>query len=196
MITSFTKLSADLQEYLEDEGPEFIAALPTIINKAHLLVSRAMNLDIFVKEHGLTTTVGQKFIDLTAISPLRVNSLIYPTGRFVERRSQAYVRMHGGLGRPRYFCDRNEVMIDVTPVPDASYPVLVTYLTRPDDLSTTNETSWFTQHVPDLLQLACLVEACRFLKNPTRAAEYEKDMAGAFTLALRDHANMIHTEGM
>jgi hypothetical protein len=59
-----------------------------------------------------------------------------------------------------------ENAIQVAPVPDAAYAVTLDYVYTPDNLSSTNTTTYISENAPELLLYACLVEAFAYLKGP------------------------------
>ena len=171
-MTSFSQLLNDVRAYVEDDGAEFVAALPRIVALGHEKLARILNLDVMTFEAGKSTAAGNPVIDMTAEAPQKVDYLYSAYGIQVERRSQAYVRMHGGSGIPMYFCD-HERGVMLAPTPDAAYPLLVIYHAALRPLSTTNETDWFTRLAPAALLEYCIAEAYRFLKNEPRAEIHE-----------------------
>lgn len=196
MSTTFSTLVTDVQAFLEDDGTEFVAALPRIINNGLLILARVLRVDVHIAEEGKSTTPGQRFLSMTAQQPLHVDNIVYPTGKLIKRRSQTYCRMFAGRGKPEYFCNLDDAYnLLLAPVPDQSYTMLVTYWTRPAELSTANEENWYTRHCADLLFKACLYEACEFLKNAALAAQYKKDVDALLALAVIEHGDLAHQEG-
>ena len=72
----------------------------------------------------------------------------------------------GSTGFPKYYSMYRENAIQVAPIPDAAYAVTLDYVYTPDNLSSTNTTTYISQNAPELLLYACLVEAFAYLKGP------------------------------
>lgn len=71
-------------------------------------------------------------------------------------------------GVPKFYADYNYDNLLIAPTPDIGRPFELVYFERPEPLSSSNQTNWFTQYARDLLLYACLVEAIPYLKNDQR----------------------------
>ena len=69
-------------------------------------------------------------------------------------------------GFPKYYSMFRENAIQVAPTPDNPYAITLDYVYTPDNLSSTNTTTYISQNAPELLLYACLVEAFAYLKGP------------------------------
>jgi hypothetical protein len=69
-------------------------------------------------------------------------------------------------GFPKYYSMFRENAIQVAPIPDSNYGITLDYVYTPDNLSSTNTTTYISQNAPELLLYACLVEAFAYLKGP------------------------------
>lgn len=76
-------------------------------------------------------------------------------------------------GTPRYYADYDFEHFYLAGTPNAAYAFELTYFDRPEPLSDTNETNWYTQYAPDLLLYACLLEAQPFLKLDARTEQFQ-----------------------
>jgi hypothetical protein len=190
---TYTQLLADMLGYLEEDSTEFDAAAPDIINRAELRVQRDLDLDLFKR-----TTDAASLSAATLNAPsgaIRVDWVRDETNSvMLQKRSPDYVIMHGGTGNPIYFCEEDDETptLRVAPAPTASaVNVTVRYLKRVDPLvPTTNETNWLTDNVGDLLLYASLMGAERFLLEPERASEFERDYATHLNMALREYGSI------
>ena len=73
---------------------------------------------------------------------------------------------------PRFYADYGFEHFYLAPTPNAALNFELAYFDRPEPLSDTNETNWYTQYAPDLLLFACLVEAQPFLKQDARTEQF------------------------
>lgn len=191
---SYQQLVKDISAYVENKGTKFMDAMPTIISQAQLTVCRALPLEMFNEAAVFSCAAKQNVIRFAqmvpAINPITVDHLIvHPHQEIVERRSTAYVRMHGGTGTPAYFCDvLGGVMI--TPVPLRSLTLEIAFMTRPE-LTEENPTNWYTQNTYDLMLSAGLIEAEKFLIEPDQMTVYQSDFARQVAEARRDHQDML-----
>jgi hypothetical protein len=170
--TTYSGLVEQLEGYTEDDSSEFQAAANGCINRAEERVFKDLDLSYF--NHELGTSLGSGVQTLAkAFTESPVHSICLTAGlTYPERRTLAFVRMHGGSGLPLYFAE-NETTIYFAPTPDSAYAVNVTYNKRPTPLSLAQESNWFAVNVADLLLYAALVESEKFLIAPARAQEFE-----------------------
>lgn len=191
---SYHRLVADIVRYAEDNGDKFMEAMPTIISNGLRTLSRTLSLELYNRDTVFALTPDMPVIEFDSINdkpkPVVVDYLVTAGGDFIERRSMAYLRAHGGRGMPKYFADISDKAIMICPTPVSSVVVTMTYLTLPD-LSPTEPANWYTENVYDLLFNTCMGEAERFLLAPEEAAIYEANAARLLVEARRDHADQL-----
>lgn len=191
---NYTQLVADISAYVENKGTKFMDSMPTIIAQAQLMVCRALPLEMFNESSFYSCAPGQETIlfanIVPAIQPITVDHLIvHPYAEIVERRSTAYVRMHGGTGTPAYFCDV-QGGVRVTPKPLRSLQLEIAYMSRPE-LSADKPSNWYTENTYDLVLSAGLIEAETFLIEPDQIGTYQARFARQVVEARRDHQDML-----
>lgn len=191
---SYSQLVKDITAYVEDKGTKFMDSMPTIISQAQLRVCRALPLEMFNAGSFFSCAPGQDDILFSRIvppiAPITVDHiLIHPFMEVVERRSLAYVRMHGGVGTPAYFCD---IMggVKLTPKPLRSLTMEITYMTRPE-LTAESPENWYTENTYDLLLTSGLIEAETFLIEPEQINAYNARFSQQVADARRDHQDML-----
>jgi hypothetical protein len=98
-------------------------------------------------------------------------------------------------GGPKYYGDDNFSHWIAVPSPDDDYPIEISYYERPEPLSDTNQTNFFTINTPDLLFYACLLETPGILRTdervPTWQSQYDRHLQafnGEAKLRLTDAA--------
>ena len=87
----------------------------------------------------------------------------------LEPRDDTFITEYnssGATGFPKYYAMFRENAIVVAPTPASGYSVLLDYVYTPDNLSSTNTTTYLSLNAPELLLYACLVEAFAYLKGP------------------------------
>jgi hypothetical protein len=87
----------------------------------------------------------------------------------LEPRDDTFITEYnssGASGFPKYYAMFRESAIQVAPKPDDNYVVTLDYVYTPDNLSSTNTTTYVSENAPELLLYACLVEAFAYLKGP------------------------------
>lgn len=71
-------------------------------------------------------------------------------------------------GAPKFYADYDYNNWLFVATPEIAHPFEAVIFQRPDPLSDTNQTNWFTQYARDLLLYACLLETAPYLKNDQR----------------------------
>jgi hypothetical protein len=171
--TTYAGIVALLGTYVEDASAEYTSAVGGCLNRAEERVFKDLDLSIFNTITTASTVNGQNYITLSN-TQAPVHS-VYSTslGDHLQRRSREYLQAYGSSGTPLYYHgDISKLYLG--PVPDNSYSLDVTYVTRPLPLSVSNTTNWFSENVADLLLFAALVESEHFLIAPERVGEFEQ----------------------
>jgi hypothetical protein len=101
--------------------------------------------------------------------------------KVVHRRSRAWIEMYNvdaEEGVPKYYSDYNEADWFLAPIPNGALEIVVHGYFRPASIvdGADGGTTWFSTRVPDLLFLACSIEACEFLKFWAHKAANEADL--------------------
>lgn len=193
-LNTYNDLLAQLQAWMEDDDAEFQAAIPDIIDLGEKRLLRDLDLTLFRGEDSSATmTIGaaqQTKPTIAAPDLLITTNVLYLSGGgltggvFLEQRDHSYVHMYNQYavdGVPKYFGEVDETTWIFGPKPDAAYTMNVMFLSRPAQLSVSNQTNWLSDNAYDVLFKACLAEAEKFLKDDERSqlwdADYTRDMA-------------------
>jgi hypothetical protein len=96
---------------------------------------------------------------------------------FLQPRTYDYCRAFcpdpSVTGTPRYYADYEYEHFLIVPTPTSNYAFELAYYERPEPLSDSNQTNWFTQYAPQLLLFGTLLEAQPFLKRPELMQQYQ-----------------------
>ncbi len=172
--TSYTSLLNMAPRYVDNNAAEFIAILPTLINRAQDRIQRELELDMW-----RTMVASQSLSAATFTRPsswLKIYSVYVPaSSTFIERRSIDYVRWLATSAAPRAYAEYTETQLLFGPTPDTTYTIDFETLQKPTALSTSNETDWMTENVPELLLFGTLSSAETFLIGHERKQEFEAE---------------------
>lgn len=170
--TTYTGLLDLIEDFVEDNTTEFESAVLGAVNRAEERILRDIDLAIWNVTQTASTSNGvdnfTKSFDGTPVQQIFFTA----AQDFAFRRTLAFIRAHGGTGRPQYFYE-DATKVYWAPTPDNSYAYQTTYYNRPNPLSVSNQTNWITQNLADLLLWATLVESEKFLIAPERVQEFE-----------------------
>lgn len=185
-MLTYTKgtLKASLSSWNVTSDPDFAATRDEIIRKGELRLAHLLDLDS-LDSVGTTTTAG------TVPEVFKPDNLIIDRMLVIDpvsSRKQIIFHRHRGWielmnaddeeGVPKYYADFDEERWFVTPIPNAAYLIYVHGLYRPASIVDGNDDNetWFSTRVPELLWLACSIEANEFLKNWARKASNEAEL--------------------
>lgn len=187
-------------------GPEFQAQLPTLIIASEQRIYRDLQLlATVVRDNTGTLSSGSRDFALPSTNGLHFVTIIglnvfTPTGTLETRnplvmQSRDYVDFVWpsdlvGQAVPSMYAMITDQNLIVGPPPDQGYSVEVIGTVRPEQLSPSNQTTYLTLYLPDLMFAAMMVEASAYQKNfgkaaddPEMAVTWEKNYQSRFTSA-------------
>lgn len=181
---TYTELLQQIRDYTEVDSSVLTNSIcDTFIKNAELKIFRQTDAD-YSREYATSSfTAGNKYLTLpnddtdegatTTRRAIIVRSVVVTNTSNVqvalEPRDDTFITEYnssGDTGFPKYYAMFRENAIVVAPTPTTGYSVLLDYVYTPDNLSSTNTTTYISQNAPELLLYACLVEAFAYLKGP------------------------------
>lgn len=171
LALTYTTLKAMLQTWTEDNNTEFVAEIDRIIGLAELKLLRDLDLEIFDTTATGAFTLGvQEVTKPTGLVALRTLTFVNASSEIVylERKTYEYLNEYwpvaATLETPKYYTELNETQWRVVPTSDSAYTFTVRYTKRPTGLSASNENTFLSDNVADLLFLAAQIESEIYLK--------------------------------
>ena len=181
---TYTELLQQIRDYTEVDSSVLTNSIcDTFIKNSELKIFREADAD-YSREYATSQlNSGNQYLNLpndstdegstTTRRALIVRSVIVTNSSSnqvsLEPRDDTFITEYnstGSSGFPKYYAMFRENAIQVAPKPDASYSVTLDYVYTPDNLSSTNTTTYVSENAPELLLYACLVEAFAYLKGP------------------------------
>lgn len=172
-MLSYTKgtLKTALTIWNVNSDPDFVATLDEIIRRGEVRLTKELDLDaVYSVNDTFTTTLSAlAFKPLNMINERLVLMSIAGKNATILKRSRSWVERYNEdslAGSPKFYCEYDEDRWAFAPIPDASYIVTVhgnyTFASIVD--GDDNTQTWFSTRAPDLLYIACSIEANDFLK--------------------------------
>jgi len=186
-LNTYTTLIAGLQAWVEDDDSEFTGSINDVLDLAELRLTKDLDLALFRRTDSTAVmSIGSPNVTKPTIGAPNVliaTKVIYLTNGgltvFPQLRGQDYcVDYEAGVsanGVPKYWAEASETTYFITPRPALAWTVNVRYLSRPPQLTPSNQTNWLSTYAYDLLFKAALAEAEKFLKSDERAPIWEAD---------------------
>lgn len=195
----YDDLSEKLVSYTEDEGPEFAANIPTIIQNGQERLVRDLNLEIFKGVAPGNFTINNNYLSKNP-DILVLDEFYYKNSlnkwRLLLPRSYGFCIAYWpdltATGDPRFYNEFNENQHFIVPTPAAAYSTTQRGLVRPSALDDDNQENWLTKHAGDLLFYAALVESEKFLMaiNSGRVGEWKDEYLGRIPAAKEELRHM------
>ena len=179
---TYTTLQADIQSYLERgdslaTDPDVYAQIPRLITLGEQRIATELKLDGFKRVVTFPFTAGESVYP----KPERWKKTVSMTYALVsdgETRVPINPRAYNYLrvfwpdatagAAPEYYADYDYNHWVFAPTPNEAYNVELIYYELPPLLSDAVQTNWITDHAPQLLLYATLLEATPYLKDDSR----------------------------
>ena len=171
---TFSTLTQDLKDWMENDGTEFGNETNNFISLAEQRIARDIDPYAFHEAVNSTFNVGDRFVSKPADAKIIFHFLLINSSSqrvFLEKRTDEFIydywKNSATTGTPKYWSNYSDTAILVAPTPSAALRIEMTYSRRLAELSSTNTTNWLTENAQDLLLYGCLMEASTFTKRST-----------------------------
>jgi len=201
---NYVTLVSNIQSFMEDDGTEFVAAIPTIITQAEeIIFQRLPNLPCF---RSLSTgNLVQGTVDYTIANARMIRQVsitIANVNSYLDHRVDSYLRDYWPnsttQATPEMYSTKNATtsgtIITLAPTPDAAIAYQVDFIAPETGLSSGNANSWIGDNADNLLLSACLYESSSFLKSPETLNLYKAQFDEAVQLFQQEMARVYTAE--
>jgi len=176
---TFSTLTQDLKDWMENDGTEFSNETSNFISLAEHRIARDVDPYAFHESANSTFNTGDRFVSKPVDARVIFHFLYLDSSgnrKFLEERTDEFIYDYSpntsNTGTPKYWANYSDTAILVGPTPNADLTVEMTYSRRLAELSSSNATNWLTENAQDLLLYGCLMEAATFTKNREDYAVY------------------------
>ena len=170
MKYTYATLVTAITDWTEDPSDELQSHIDEIISLGHTRLVKDLDLEIFKKTATGTFTAGNQFIAKPS-DAVSIKTLTYVSGSrtyYVNQRTDEYLDEYwpnsAQRGAPKHYSEFNETSLRLVPTPVSTYAWKARYIVRPDDLTSSNTTTFLSTHAGEPLLYACLLEAEAFIK--------------------------------
>ena len=200
-MANYTYLVTDIIEATENDGSEFVSAIPRMVNRVEERLTKALDDFGLVTTTTVTLSAGKNSLTLPSetryIKNLRIEdsgtkiNLLQRTDEFIYD----YWPVSASTGTPKYYAKKTNTDVIVAPTASATYSGELVYVARPTTLTSVNQTNYFSDFCYDALFYGCMVEAGDFMKNYTVSNYYEQRYNNAVEL-LRNQSRRTRRDDM
>ena len=176
---TFNELVTNIRNYTDVDANVFSeSVINTFVTMAENRILRDIDLDVFKREDTGTLTGGNRFLGApTGILTHRYMMIVVAgERRFLDFRDQSFMREYWPdyteTGVPKYYSVWDQNTFSIAPTPNQNYTVQMGYIYRPEQISSTNQTSWISTNAPEALLYACLIQAYSYTKGPPDMLAY------------------------
>lgn len=189
--TSYKSQIATMAVVAEDD-PAFLTILPQMITYAENRIYREVDfLFTSTATTAYSLTVGSRNISVPSgafVVPEQINvitpatitnpdlgtrvALLPTTKEFLD----AVYNVASNTGLPKYFVPFDDYTFLVGPYPDQNYTVEIIGTYRPDSMSSSNQTTFISLYLPDLLILASMIYISAYQRNFSSASGNDPQM--------------------
>ena len=176
---TYDELVTNIRNYTEVGSNVFTnSVINTFITMAENQILRQIDLDVFKLEVSGNLTSGNKF--LAAPSDILTHRYLMITSGseqvFLDFRDTSFMKEYwpngATTGVPKYYSVWDQNTFYVAPTPNAAFTAELGYIYRPEQLSSTNPTTWISTNAPEALLYACLIQAYSYTKGPDSMLSY------------------------
>lgn len=191
-VMTYDSLIEDVIKYSERDDASFVDQIPRLIMMAEQAIASEVKTLWELSPVNATTLVGLE--GATVLKPARWRKTVSMSinGQPLLHRSQDYVRQlqyESNAGLPKYYSDYDYNHWALAPIPDAEYPIQITYYSRIQPLDQTNQENLITREAPQALLFGTLLQAQGYLKSLDKIAVWKQYYDQAMQALLKENAS-------
>jgi len=200
-MADYTYLVNDIIETTENNGSEFLAALPKMINRAEERLTKSLDDSGLVLTTAVALSAGTNTFTLPTGTRVIKNIFIEDSGTKINllQRTDEFINdywpVSASTGTPKYYARQTNTRILFAPTASATYSGKIVYTARPTTLTSATQTNYFTDFCYDALFYASMIEASNFMKNYSITPVYESQFASTIE-GLRNQARRTRRDDM
>ena len=189
---SYTTLKTKIQNFIENDGSEFVASIDDIIAQAESMVfQRLPNLPCF--RNTLTGTLITNTSDYTIANARMIRQVCITDSSnkvYLNHRIDSYLRDYwpnsSSTGTPIMYSTKSSgndgTIITIAPTPSVDLAYQVDFIAPETGLSSSNANTWVDTNAPNVLLSAALYESSAFLKAGETLQLYKTQFEEAVNL--------------
>lgn len=190
---TYSTLIADIQANMEEDSSEFIAALPTIVERAQAYLQRRLDSIQINRFTSVSVSASTRTLnlpsDLMVLKSLQIETsagwlnLLQQNNEFLT----AYWPDFTSCTTPKYYAPKDNTQVYLAPTPAYNAQALVEYVPRVTTLSSAAPTNWFSENAESAFFNASMMYANMWTKNGAATAIW-KGIADEELMALNNEA--------
>ena len=200
-MANYTYLVEDIIDATENDGSEFLAAIPRMVNRVEERLTKTLDDYGLVVSTSVALSAGKNTFTLPDGTLIIKNIHIKDNGTKIGllQRTDEFINdywpVSASTGTPKYYARKTNTEILFAPTASATYGGTIVYTVKPSALTSANQNNYYSDYCYDALFYGCMVEAGDFMKNYNVSNVYEQRYQNAISL-LRNQARRTRRDDM
>ena len=197
----FNSLVSAVVETTENDGSEFLGALPNMIQRAQDKMMNDLDDQGLVSYASVAVSSGTAEVSVPSGGEIIKTFTIEVSGARTQLKHRPYEYMldywpvSASTGTPRYYGFKTNTEIRVAPTPSATVDSQIGFIAQITTIPSASPTNYFTQHCQNALFFATMIEASLFMKSFNTTQAWQQEYQGEIE-RLRNRARRSRQDDM
>ena len=197
----FNSLVSVIIETTENDGSEFVGALPAMIQRAQEKMQNDLDDQGLVTYASVAVSASSAEVSVPVGGEIIKTFSIEVDGARTQLKHRPYEYLldywpvSASTGTPRYYGFKTNTEIRVAPTPSATVDSQIGFIAQVTTITSASPTNYFTIHCENALFYASMVEASLFMKSFNTTAAWQQEYQGEID-RLRNRARRSRQDDM
>ena len=177
----FNSLVSVIIETTENDGSEFVGALPAMIQRAQEKMQNDLDDQGLVSYASVAVSASTAEVSVPVGGEIIKTFSIEVGGARTQLKHRPYEYLldywpvSASTGTPRYYGFKTNTQIRVAPTPSATVDSQIGFIAQVTTITSASPTNYFTIHCENALFYASMVEASLFMKSFNTTAAWQQE---------------------
>ena len=197
----FNSLVSILIETTENDGSEFVGALPAMIQRAQEKMQNDLDDQGLVTYASVAVSASSAEVSVPVGGEIIKTFSIEVDGARTQLKHRPYEYLldywpvSASTGTPRYYGFKTNTEIRVAPTPSATVDSQIGFIAQITTITSASPTNYFTIHCENALFYSSMIEASLFMKSFNTTAAWQQEYQGEIE-RLRNRARRSRQDDM
>ena len=197
----FNSLVSIIIETTENDGSEFVGALPAMIQRAQEKMQNDLDDQGLVTYASVAVSASSAEVSVPVGGEIIKTFSIEVGGARTQLKHRPYEYLldywpvSASTGTPRYYGFKTNTEIRVAPTPSATVDSQIGFIAQVTTITSASPTNYFTIHCENALFYSSMIEASLFMKSFNTTAAWQQEYQGEIE-RLRNRARRSRQDDM
>jgi hypothetical protein len=197
----FVSLVSIIIETTENDGSEFVGALPAMIQRAQEKMQNDLDDQGLVTYASVAVSASSAEVSVPVGGEIIKTFSIEVDGARTQLKHRPYEYLldywpvSASTGTPRYYGFKTNTEIRVAPTPSATVDSQIGFIAQITTITSASPTNYFTIHCENALFYSSMIEASLFMKSFNTTAAWQQEYQGEIE-RLRNRARRSRQDDM